>query len=230
MTEAGPRGFLEVLNPDARREVLLRARTLRARKGQIILAQGEQSREVFILQEGRLRVVLYGVDGREVSLRDLREGQMFGELSAIDNEARSVSIVATEDTRLLAISGTLFRSIVIDQKEAADWLIRRLTGQIRNLTDRVFEMTALSVRARLHCELLRLAQERPASRDRAPTHAELANRIGTHREAITRELRALAEQGVIRSGRQHLEFLNIETLEDLVAESLRSPFGAEAGW
>jgi CRP/FNR family cyclic AMP-dependent transcriptional regulator len=50
----------------------------------------------------------------------------------------------------------------------------------------------------------------------APTHAELASRIGTHREAVTREMRALAERNIVRGGRRRLEFLDIPSLEAAV--------------
>jgi CRP-like cAMP-binding protein len=230
MPRAAQTGFIETLGPDARREVLARARKVRVRRGQVVMARGEQSGEVFFIQEGRLHVVLYGADGREVSLRDVRDGQSFGELSAIDGLTRSVSIVAVEDTRMLAVSGTLFRSIVSDNHEVANWLIKRLAAQVRNLTDRVFEMTALTVRARLLCELLRLARDQSHVYDRAPTHSELANRIGARREAVTLELRALAQQGVVRTGRQYLQFLDIDKLEDLVAENTASPLDAATAW
>ena len=71
---------------------------------------------------------------------------------------------------------------------------------------------------RIHCALLRLAQKgerrnggievRPA-----PTHAELASRIGTHREAVTRELRLLSKDRVIRYGRRSLMIVNLARLE-----------------
>jgi CRP/FNR family cyclic AMP-dependent transcriptional regulator len=222
-------GLLEILDVDARRDLTARSRTVRVRKGQSVLARSEAAGEVFIVQEGRLHVVLYAADGREVSLRELGEGQMFGELSAIDGESRSVSIVAATDARLLALAPDLFRRTVLTHPDAADWLIRRLTAQVRGLTDRVFELSALNVRARLHCELLRLARSRAAGSEAAPTHAELASRIGTHREAITRELALLAERNIIKSGRKRLEFLDVAQLEEAVAATLRAPAG-DAGW
>ena len=47
----------------------------------------------------------------------------------------------------------------------------------------------------------------------APTHAELANRIGTHREAVTRELGVLSERGIIRYGRRSLMILDLARLQ-----------------
>lgn len=231
MLEKARPGLLDVLDQETQRDLIARARTLRVRKGQFVLARGETSTEVFLVREGRLNVLLYASDGREVSLRELGEGQLFGELSAIDGETRSVGVIAVTDARLLAISQAAFQALVRENAAAAEWLVRRLTSQVRSLTDRVFELSALNVRARLHCELIRIARSRGPDDDQpAPTHAELANRIGTHREAVTRELKALADRNIIRSGRRKLEFLDIAGLEDAVAASLRAPVGEEGWW
>jgi CRP-like cAMP-binding protein len=225
MPGGAQQAFLDALSPEDRGALLARTRNIKARKGQMVLSTGETSREVFIVQEGRLQVLLYAANGREISLRDLAAGQLFGELAAIDGEARSASIVAATDARLLAIPDDVFRSLVATSPKAADWMMRRLTAQVRSLTNRVFEMTALHVQARLHCELLRLARTRgtaDALVDPAPTHAELASRIGTHR--------ALARQKIVRSSRRRLEFLDIGRLEDELRATLRAPVAEEAGW
>jgi CRP/FNR family transcriptional regulator, cyclic AMP receptor protein len=225
--------YFEELSAEDRRALMVRARTIRARKGQMVLGAGETSREVFVVQEGRLQVLLYAANGREISLRDLRIGQLFGELAAIDGEARSASIIAVTDARLIAIPDDVFRSVIASSAKAAEWMLRRLTAQVRSLTNRVFELSALHVQARLHCELLRLARTHgnaDAVVDPAPTHAELASRIGTHREAVTRELSALARQNIVRSRRRRLEFLDIEKLEDELRTTLRAPVAGEGGW
>lgn len=229
MQQVERRGLLEILGAQARHALLARSGTIRVRKGQSVVARNEPSGDVFVVQEGRFNVVRYSVDGREVSLRELSEGQLFGELSAIDGAARSIGIVAVTDGCLLAIPVEVFRAAVRDQPDVADWLIRRLTAQVRSLTDRVFELSALNVRARLHCELLRLARSRDDSTEAAPTHAELANRIGTHREAVTRELAILAERKIIRAGRRRLEFIDLAGLEEVVAGSLHDLSG-DSGW
>jgi CRP/FNR family transcriptional regulator, cyclic AMP receptor protein len=223
-------GLLEVLDSNGRRDLLAHARIVRARKGQVLLARGEPPGDVFIIQEGRLRVVLYAADGTEVSLRELHEGELFGELAAIDGAARSAGVIAVSNARLLAIRLEAFRQIINNHSEAANWLIYRLTLQIRGLTDRVFELSALSVRARLHCELIRLASTRAREIETAPTHAELANRIGTHREAVTRELKVLADLKIIRSGRRRLEIVDIAGLEKLVSANLRVSVGEGRWW
>ncbi|MFL6846512.1 MAG: Crp/Fnr family transcriptional regulator [Allosphingosinicella sp.] len=233
MSGAGHRAFLDDIGPEDQRAVLAKARIVKARKGQMVLGMGESSREVFLVLEGRLQALLYAANGREISLRDLAAGQLFGELAAIDGEARSASIVAATDVRLLAIPDDLFISVIGRSPQAAHWMIRRLTAQVRSLTHRVFEMSALHVQARLHCELLRLARTRGTADgivDPAPTHADLANRIGSHREAVTRELGVLASQDILKISRRRLQFLDLERLEGALRATLLAPVAEEAGW
>jgi CRP-like cAMP-binding protein len=89
---------------------------------------------------------------------------------------------------------------------------------MRRLTEQVFELSALNVQTRIHCELLRLAQKgEPCSGGievrPAPTHAELASRIGTHREAVTREMQALSKAKIIRHSRRNLMIIDLARLE-----------------
>src|SRR3546814_9113050 len=77
-------------------------------------------------------------------------------------------------------------------------------ARIRLLTERLFELNSLAVRDRLHCELLRLCLAAGISDNRAviedaPTHSQIAARIGTHREAVTRELQQLTRKAIVRS-------------------------------
>jgi CRP-like cAMP-binding protein len=192
MREADQLGLFGAMKSEARRRALKQAKVVRAKKGQALLSKGDKSSDVFFVQEGRLEALLYSNRGREISLRDLAEDDMFGEMSAIDGEDRSASIRALTDSRLLVMSRADFLDAIDSSPEAAAWLLRQLSIRIRVLTERIYELTALNVQARLHCELLRLAARSPSGLEiaPAPTHTELASRIGTHREAVTRDARA----------------------------------------
>src|SRR5687767_1199667 len=94
-----------------------------------------------------------------------------------------------------------FRAAVFAHPETAAWMSRQLVGQIRLLTEKLFELNALAVRSRLNCELLRLCidagiADNAAVIAPAPAHRELAGWIGTLREAVTRELQYLERQGL----------------------------------
>jgi CRP/FNR family cyclic AMP-dependent transcriptional regulator len=202
-------------------------KVVRVTRGRTLLARGERSSRVFIVLEGTLHVVLYSPAGRQVSLRELREGDMFGELAAIDGEDRCANVLAISDAQLRAFERSEFLEAVHSSSQAVDWVLGQLAVQVRNLTERVFELSVLNVQARLHCELLRLGKSAVASGARelfpAPTHSELAQRIGTNREAVTREMTALSVLNIVRSERRHLEFLDLARLEELV-----QPYGLQS--
>lgn len=222
----GGNGFLASLPPDLRARVQGQMRTMRARRGQPLLGRGSLSTDVYFVLEGSFNVIVYSATGREVSLRALTEGDIFGELAAIDGLPRSASVVAQRDARVAALRREDFLAAVRASPDTALWLARLLTAKVREMNERLFELSALNVQARLHCELLRIAKAAPVGEDgaretlEAPTHAELANRIGTHREAVTREMGALAERGIIRADRRRLAFPDLGRLEQLVGQAV----------
>jgi CRP/FNR family cyclic AMP-dependent transcriptional regulator len=174
--------------------------------GRWVLAQGEEGTDVYALTSGSARAMTFGAD-REVILADLRPGAVFGEMSSFDGGARSASVIAVSDVELLKMPATVFRTAMHENPVVCDRVLALLVGRIRALDTRVHEFANYTVRDRVRAELLRLS--RPVSGGRAEalvdpcTHAEIAARIGTHREAVTRELRAIEKAGLLakRNGR-----------------------------
>ncbi len=210
--------LLELAAPEVRRVVKSRLKTLSARRGRALLTAGARPDQVFLIFSGKARVVLFSLSGREVLLRDLGPGDLFGELAALDGKSRSASVVALTDVKVAMMSAADFLALVRSSAEAAMWLAGRLGAEVRRLTEKVFELSALNVQTRLHCELLRLARTATAAPgdvlriSPAPRHAELAARIGAQRKSVSREMRALANRGILRSGRAVLELRALDQL------------------
>lgn len=208
--------FLQSLTP--LRRAALQFQYRQPKRGQALFGHGAQTADVYFVLEGMLGAVLYSASGREVILRSLGPGDVFGELSAIDGLPRSASVVVEADARVAVLRQDDFLNCIEGSPTTAMWLARLLAAKVRGMTDRVFELSALNVRARVRCELLRLARAAVVLNGEprlipAPTHAEIANRIGTHREAVTREMQALTRDNVIRHGRRLLEFIDLPKLE-----------------
>lgn len=199
---------------------------IQAKNGRTLVSPGDGSNQVYFVLRGRVRASLVSLNGREVLLRDLNEGDFFGELAAIDEQPRSASVIALSDCVLARIPADAFRAAITEIPSASLWMAQRLTAQIRDLTDKIFELNALRVRSRIHCELLRMcgaAEEGDVVIEPAPTHAELASRIGTHREAVTREMRDLMDQGIIEQQRRRMKILNVPELARLVRIATGTP-------
>ena len=183
--------------------------------GTWVLDYADDSTDVFFILRGRLRVMTLSA-GREVILRDLLDGEFFGELAAIDGKPRSAGIIAITDAEIGRMPAARFRQAIHAHASVCDEVLWRLSAEIRKLANRVNEFSTLPVSARLRAELLRLARPRDGD-DTAvitppPTHAELAARISTHREAVTRELNGLERAGVIERRRGAIVLLRPDDL------------------
>ncbi len=178
----------------------------RAKAGETVLDYNDGGSDLYFVSHGKVRVKIQAISGKESILRDIGDGEFFGELAAIDGLPRSASIVAMNDSTVARMPPAVFREVVHRRPEVCDRVLALLASQVRMLANRVSEFATLDVRARIHAELIRLAKPERAGSSRAvisppPTHAELAARVSCHREAVTRELNALARAGSIERRR-----------------------------
>jgi CRP/FNR family transcriptional regulator, cyclic AMP receptor protein len=192
------------------------------RHNEAIIAHRDSGCEVFFLLEGRARVTLFSEGGREIAYRDVGPGEIFGELAGIDGKPRSASVVALETARAARLPEAAFRDMVSTHPVFAWALLDHLSAQLRRMTDRVFEYSTLVVRKRLILELLREASESEKLDGKpcispAPSHVELAAKISSHREAVSREMSTLAKRGLIEKRGSRLVLCKPETLELLIA-------------
>lgn len=190
------------LKPEALESVQRRCAWRRYLPGEPIIDYLDVSDDVYFIVEGETRVTIYSASGKAVSFRELGPGDVLGEYPAIDGGARSASVEALTNCLVASMSATTFREILQTEPLVAQALLARLVGKIRALTTRIYEFSTLAVSNRIQAELLRLTQLAPregkiARLDPAPTHGDIASRISTHREAVTRELSYLAKIGVV---------------------------------
>jgi CRP/FNR family transcriptional regulator, cyclic AMP receptor protein len=192
--------------------------------GEHIVGYRENTNHTFFIVQGEIRITYYSSSGHEVILCDLPAGEMFGEVTAIDGLARSALVIAKTDSIAASMSAPDFLNLLQSNPNISLAILRRLAGQVRRLTERVFDYSTLSVRNRIHIQLLRLAKRQTVAPNMgvispAPTHTELANLLSTHREAVTRELNALARAKLIIRKSHDLHILDIAKLKRMVEEA-----------
>lgn len=195
------------LDASSRETIAMLAEGRRFEARQQILSHSDTDCEAFFIVSGAVKIGVFSDNGREIIFRELRAGSMFGELSAIDGQRRSAQVTALEDTAVVVLSSEHFRRVTSEFPLVATRVMRFLCTIVRSLSNRVYEHDALPVNRRVHAELLRLAQENMVDGNRAeisptPTHVEFAAHIGTHREAVTKELNKMRRMGLVeRAGR-----------------------------
>ena len=227
--------FSEVA-PDEVAALSRRCRWRRYGAGQTILQHRDAGCDVFFVVRGSVCAIYHSASGREVRFDDLSAGEIFGEFAAIDGAPRMADVVAVTDTVVAAMSAELFHEVLRRHETVCVALLRRLTAIARTMSQRVIEFSTLPVRNRIHAELLRLARidaddpRETAVITPAPTHAEIASRISTHREAVTRELCELTRSGLIERRGNALILRDVVALSDMVEETLAEPPTGMAGW
>lgn len=190
---------------------------------QQIIGHQEASTDVYFMVSGTVRVILFSSAGKEVAFRDIHAGECFGEYAAIDRAPRSANVIALTEVMIGSVSAETFCSILKEYPAVSMSLLAHLVGTVRSLSERIFEFSTLAVKNRIHSELLRLAREgeRDGNTARiapAPTHADIAARISTHREAVTRELNDLTKNGLLARDGRTLIITDMDELERLVHE------------
>ena len=218
-------GALASLGPVARDDLSRSAGWHTYTRGQLVIDQHDLSTDVFFIATGSVRATIYSSTGKEVTFRDMSAGDMFGELAAIDGSSRSAAIIALTDCVVASLPADRFWKLLHENPDFAAATLKQLAKMVRTLSERVFEVSALNVRNRVHIEFLRLARAHPldensAAISPAPTHVEIANRIGTHREAVTREIGELTKSGLIKRQDNTFFVTNVARLARMVEKVL----------
>ena len=207
-----------------RKVVADKCRGMKFAAGDTITSCNDVDNDVYFIISGRVKIAIYSASGKEICFRDQVAGEMFGEIAAVDNRSRSAYVSALSETVVAAISAECFLWLVQLYPSIMARTLARLARLIRLLSERVVEFSSLCVRNRLHAELLRMAWQNmdnanTATISPAPRHVELASRISTHREAITRELTQLSSSGLIHKENNSLRINDVVRLENMVQDT-----------
>ena len=212
------------LDTSSLREIAGQCKWTRCKRNQYVIRRDGTDRDVYFVIAGMVRVAAAGGRGRRIIFRDIPAGEVFGEHSAIDGQSRFADVVAVRESLLASMPPEAFRAILANYAPVRERLLRRLTGSVRELTDRLLDLGVRRVACRVWVELLRLARlagvQANASRiERAPTHKEIASRVGTSREEVSRELSQLARRGLLERAGRVLLLRDVAALEKLVADT-----------
>jgi CRP/FNR family cyclic AMP-dependent transcriptional regulator len=218
-----PDSFLGGLHEADRVALAERWSVRRYQRKEMIIAHDEETRDVFFVLEGSARATVYSEAGRAVAYRDVEPGGIFGEIAAIDGRPRSATVIGLEPVLVAKLPQATFREMVKSHPDFTWALLTHLSRQTRRMTERIYEFSTLVMRKRLVRELLRLAEAEGSAAARAeirpaPTHSDLAARISTHREAVSREMSTLAKQKLIEKRKGVLVLPDVARLEALCHE------------
>ena len=214
---------LQTLDPEILANLAADSAWLRYHNEERIIDYLDDDDSVYFIVEGTVRVIIYSATGKAVAFREISSGGVFGEFAAIDGAARSASVESIGETIVARLPADKFCQLLDSEVAFAARMVRLLVVRLRELTTRVYEFSTLCVRNRIHAELLRLTAGAPRVDERVVisniTHADIASRISTHREAVSRELSRLAQKGILQREGGDIIVLDIERLTKMVSDA-----------
>jgi len=189
--------------------------------GKEIVRANDDTGEVYFIADGRVKVLLYSADeGRPVVFAHLGPHEMFGEVAAIDGLPRSATVEAESEFEIAVLKRDKFRQLLRDHPSFAFAVLSLLASHLRRLSERVYEFSTLDVGGRVRAELLRSAVLDESNKNQAlvspAPRAEVAAKTGTAREAVSRVISKLDEEGIVKREGQDLRILDLKRLRDLV--------------
>lgn len=163
--------------------------------GEVIVIEGEPCAGLFIVQSGRVKITRSSLEGREQILHFAGPGEPFNDVPVFDGGSNPATVQAMEESTLLIVECSLMRDCLGRYPQLAQAVISVLAARCRQLVAMVEDLSLHSVTARLAGLLLD-----QAARPDAPTltRAQMAARLGTVREMVSRSLRELEQDGFIR--------------------------------
>lgn len=196
--------------------------------GRALVQRAQLETDVHFVISGELRVTIFALSGRQLTFREVGAGGHFGEIAAIDGAPRSADVLTLRPSVVASLDAERFRALLREEPVVGDRVMRGLCRLVREISERVIDLATLGVQNRVHAELLRLAREAGCHDNRArlepaPTHSEMASRVSTNREQVTRELNALQARGLLAKEGRALLLQDVAQLEHMVAEVRGQP-------
>src|SRR5918911_583452 len=171
-----------------------------------VIFHAEEPGDVFcVIREGKVKVTMTSPEGKEIILAMLGPGDFFGEMSLLDDEPRSATVVATEPLELITIWRSDFLQILSENFSITRKILAELSRRLRSASNRIESLATMDVYGRLARFFLDLARQNGKVLDNGyvavqrPTHQSIANMIGTSRETVSRLIHDLMRQNLLLS-------------------------------
>ncbi|MDX9991799.1 MAG: Crp/Fnr family transcriptional regulator [Anaerolineales bacterium] len=184
--------------------LLIRMTPCQYEAGQVICLEGEPGEKIYFLERGWVKAVRITTDGREQAAMFLRGGELFGDEAVFTGAAYPVTVIALENTTAWALEGQAVLELVQRHPALAMAIIRHLGERVLYYVQLVEDLGLRNVQARVAHTLLAHAELKDGQlivpRQAWTTLDEMATRLGTVRDVLSRTLNALEQEGVL-----HLE-------------------------
>src|ERR1700761_3410119 len=190
--------------------------------GESVFREGDAGDTCYIVRTGQTRAIREHSDGRSITLATFGPGEIFGELAMFDDERRSATVEAVEETEAMAILGADMRRLLRAHPDIAVKMLGGLARRLRETNERLARQSFQTVQSRVAsvlAELVAVARSEGAGENDVlitATQNNLARLAGSSGESASRFLATLERAGVITQGRGKLVVHDPARLEGYV--------------
>ncbi|MEW5938635.1 MAG: Crp/Fnr family transcriptional regulator, partial [Chloroflexota bacterium] len=174
----------------------------------VVFWEGEVESNLFYLQYGSLKVLKASPDGREQVLRFIGAGEVFNEIGVLARKPNPATAVALEESGLWLIPRHALDKIVTDHPQVALQIIENMADKIIGLVTLAADLSLKTVEARFAKLLLDSAEGDAIERRRWTNQTELAARLGTVPDVLSRVIRELTKAGLIEMDKQSIRIMD----------------------
>lgn len=208
-------------SPDEQQDRLLARFGRRFVAGDVLFRDGEEAREAFLLQDGRVRLIKR-VGAVERSLRVLRPGDLFGESALVPGSPRNSTAVALSDGVALALDQATFQHVLASHPAVGARVLHQLIRRLRDAEDQIEILLLRDSRSKIVVSLLKLGQQSAGNKP-SPDGAirlnvspmELSARVALDLDTVKRIVQELREGGYLRVIDEKVEIPNLDALREL---------------
>lgn len=188
---------------------------------QYVVKKGDSAKEVFFLSSGQLQVVDVANDGKEVGLYLINPGTMFGHVTMLDEQTRSSSVVATQESQVSVMSKTTMLKLFYDYPVVMHRLLVEFAGIIRQTNTSRTVISQAHAASRVYSVLVNMMKPNVAGMmtiEKMPRQQEIALMASTSRETVSRAISQLIQKAVVEKDLKRLIIRKPDMLKKLAEE------------
>jgi len=211
--------FLRGLDTQALEKLAMNAIWKVFKTDDIVFWEGDSESNLYYLQYGALKVLKASPDGREQVLRLINTGEIFNEVGVLAKRKNPATAVALEESGVWLIPRQSIEEVLLEHPQVALQIIENMADKFVDLVSLAADLSLRSVKARFAKLLLEQAKGGVIERRSWATQSEMASRLGTVPDVLSRVIRELTKAGIIEMDKKQIRVLDPEKLAALADTS-----------
>lgn len=192
--------------------------------GEVIIAGESQGNQVYFVVDGTARAVDGADEGFDLISNDVEAGGWFGEISAIDEAARTATVTAVTDTVVAAIPREVFINLILEHRSVALKVLEDFSSYLRMSATRVKRVSAYTGAQRVYMELLAQAEPDPRGDGswkitKRIKHKDLAVEASTSLDIVARAISHLIKLGLMKREGGSFRILDRERVQQMINQT-----------